>query len=153
MTSVVDWEAYGSKTKDEADADEGDPAQVRRLLLWADEGGCVVPGEGLPALDIPQGQEAERGGGRGLKGVRTRQGRETAHGTGYWAPSPPFFRQIRGVKGLTENADNGIGSPDERPNLITCCRECNVKKGNRRFKTFEDARAFLLKKSEQNLLG
>lgn len=35
------------------------------------------------------------------------------------------------------------GGGNEETNLVTCCRECNSRKGNRRFKTFEEARAFL----------
>ena len=37
----------------------------------------------------------------------------------------------------------GGGNSNEE-NLITCCRECNLIKSDKRFKTFEEARKFIL---------
>jgi len=37
------------------------------------------------------------------------------------------------------------GGTFEEINLITCCRECNSIKGNKRFKNMEDARDYILK--------
>lgn len=42
---------------------------------------------------------------------------------------------------------SGAGSNKE-DNLITCCRECNILKSDKRFKTFEEAREFILKKKK-----
>ena len=43
---------------------------------------------------------------------------------------------------FSENGSNEID------NLITCCRECNLIKHNKRFKTFEDARKYILKRKK-----
>ena len=34
-------------------------------------------------------------------------------------------------------------------NLVTCCQPCNVIKGKRLFRTFDDAKAFVLKKRKE----
>lgn len=40
------------------------------------------------------------------------------------------------------------GGADTDDNLITSCRECNLIKGSKRFKTFDDAREFILKRKK-----
>jgi 5-methylcytosine-specific restriction endonuclease McrA len=41
------------------------------------------------------------------------------------------------------------GGTRKMENLVTCCQPCNVIKGKRIFKSFEDAKAFVLKKRKE----
>ena len=40
------------------------------------------------------------------------------------------------------------GGNNEIENLITCCKECNLIKRDKRFKTFEEARNYILKRKK-----
>lgn len=41
------------------------------------------------------------------------------------------------------------GGARRMDNLVTCCQPCNLIKGKRLFKTFEDAKSFVLKKRKE----
>lgn len=41
------------------------------------------------------------------------------------------------------------GGARKMENLVTCCQPCNVIKGKRLFKSFEDAKSFVLKKRKE----
>jgi len=44
---------------------------------------------------------------------------------------------------------HALGGQRRIDNLVTCCQPCNVIKGKRLFKSFEDAKHFVLKKREE----
>jgi 5-methylcytosine-specific restriction endonuclease McrA len=41
-----------------------------------------------------------------------------------------------------------LGGNNDTDNLVTCCMECNVIKGARRFESFEDAREYIIKRKK-----